>query len=123
MFDLTAQEKKVIISLGAFAVLGLAVLAYRTYFARPTLRVVHSVTGPGAAADYKKIMEGRSTVNINTADASRIEALPGVGPKLAKEIVDYRAEHGLFLLKEDLRKVKGIGGNKFNGIKDFIALE
>ena len=123
MFDLTAQEKKVIIALAAFAVLGLAVLAYRTYFARPKLRVVHSGTGSGAAADYKKIMEARSAVNINTADVSKIEELPGVGPKLAKEIVDYRAEHGFFLLKEDLMKVKGIGQNKFNGIKDFIVLE
>ncbi len=123
MFDLTAQEKKVIIALGAFAVLGLSVLAYRTYFARPTLRVAHSGAGPGAAADYKKAIDGRNAVNINTADVSKIETLPGVGPKLAKEIVDYRAENGFFLLKEDLRKVKGIGQNKFDGIKDFIVLE
>ena len=121
MLDLTAQEKKVIIALGAFAVLGLGVLAYRTYFARPALRVVHS--GTGSLADYKKAIEGRSAVNINTADVSKIETLPGVGPKLAKEIVDYRAENGFFLLKEDLRKVKGIGQNKFDGIKDFIVLE
>ena len=116
MFDLTVQEKKVIIALGAFAVLGLAVLAYRTYFARPKLQIIH-------AADYKKIIESRSAVNINTADISRIETLPGIGPKLAKKIVEYRTGPGPFLLKEDLMKVKGIGQDKFDGIKDLIVLE
>lgn len=112
MFDLTSQEKKVLIALSAFAVLGLAVLAYRTYFARPGLRVVHSVMKSAAAA-----------VDINTADASKIETLPGIGPKLAKGIIDYRKEHGFFILKEDLMKVKGIGRDKFDGIKDLITLE
>jgi len=123
LFDLTQQEKKVIIVLSAFAVLGLAVLAYRTYFARPKLRVVHSGIKSGAAADYEKVIKGRNAVNLNTADASKIETLPGIGPKLAREIVAYRVEHGSFLLKEDLMKVKGIGQNKFDGIKDLIALE
>lgn len=113
MFDLTSQEKKVLIALGAFAVLGLAVLAYRTYLARPEFKVAHSVMKPAAAA----------AININTADAAKIETLPGIGPKLSKDIVDYRAEHGSFLLKEDLRKVRGIGEDKYNGIKDLIALE
>ena len=115
MFDLTVQEKKVIIALSAFAVLGLAVLAYRTYFARPELKIT--------TADYKKIIESRSAVNINTAGASKIETLPGIGPKLAEEIVGYRTGHGPFLLKEDLRKVKGIGQDKFDRIKDLIVLE
>jgi competence protein ComEA len=116
LFDLTVQEKKVIIALSAFAVLGLAVLAYRTYFARPKLQVIHS-------SDYKKTVESRSAVNINTADVSGLETLPGIGPKLAKEIAEYRTGHGLFLLKEDLRKVKGIGQDKFDRIRDLIVLE
>lgn len=103
--------------------LGLAVLAYRTYFARPKLRVVHFEIKSGAAVDYEKIIKDRNAVNLNTADASKIETLPGVGPKLAKEIVDYRAEHGSFLFKEDLMKVKGIGRNKFDRIRDSIVLE
>lgn len=113
MFDLTSQEKKVLIALSAFAVLGLAVLAYRTYFARPGLRVVHSAMRSAVAA----------AVNLNTADASKIETLPGIGPKLAKDIVDYRTKQGSFLLKEDLKKVKGIGQNKYDVIKDLITLE
>jgi len=113
LFDLTSQEKKVLIALSAFAVLGLAVLAYRTYFARPRLAVVHSVIKSAPAP----------AVDINTADASKIETLPGIGPKLAKGIIDYRKEHGFFILKEDLMKVKGIGRDKFDGIKDLITLE
>ena len=119
MFDLTPQEKKILIALSAFAVLGLAVLAYRTYCARPKLQPVH----PGEASAEARLAESRGAVNINSADISRIETLPGIGPRLAKDIIDYRAEHGPFLLKEDLLKVKGIGKNKFGGIKDLIVLE
>jgi competence ComEA-like helix-hairpin-helix protein len=110
LFDLTSQEKKAIIALGAFAVLGLSVLAYRTYFARPELAIVHPV-------------KAQDTVNINTADPSGIETLPGIGPKLAGEIISYREGHGSFLLKEDLLKVKGIGKDKFDRFKDLIVLE
>ena len=120
---MTPQEKKVLVILGAFAVLGLAVLAYRTYFARPKLKIMHSGLKSGPAADYEKIIKGKTEININTADASKIETLPNIGPKLAKDIVDYRTEHGSFLLKEDLRKVKGIGQNKYDRIKDLIVLE
>lgn len=123
MFDLTPQEKKVLIALSAFAVLGLAVLTYRTYFARPKLQVVHSAVKSGPAGDYEKIIKRQNAVNINTADTLKIETLPGIGPKLAKEIVDYRSEHGPFLLKEDLTKIRGVGRNKFEAIKDLIALE
>jgi len=120
---MTPQEKKVLVILGAFAVLGLAVLAYRAYFARPKLKVVHSELKSGAADDYEKIIKRKNEVNINAADVQAIEALPGIGPKLAKDIVDYRAEHGSFLIKEDLRKVRGIGQSKFDAIKDLIVLE
>jgi len=123
LFDLTPQEKKVLIALSAFALLGLCVLAYRTYFARPKLQVVRYEVKSGTAADYEKIIKGQNTVKINEADASKIETLPGIGPKLAKEIIDYRAEHGSFLLKQDLMRVKGISQNKFDAIKDLIALE
>ena len=115
MFNLTLQEKRVLIALSAFAVLGLAVLGYRNYFARPKLKVI--------SMEYESVVKEKRLVNINTADINKIETLPGVGPKLAKDIIDYRAAHGSFLLKEDLTKVRGIGPRKYEEIKEYILLE
>ena len=52
----------------------------------------------------------KSSVNINTADASELAAaLYNVGPKKAARIVKYRKLHGHFVNKEQLMNVKGIG--------------
>lgn len=120
MLDLTAQEKKVLIVLGALAVLGLAVLAYRAYSGRPDLKVV---PGQLAADGFKDAVKPGGPVNINTADAEKISSLTDIGPKKAKDIVDYRNAHGLYLLKEDMMKVGGIGPKTFGKIKELIILE
>jgi len=49
-------------------------------------------------------------VDVNTADANALsEALSGVGPKIAEEIILYRKENGPFMETDDLLNVKGIG--------------
>ena len=58
-----------------------------------------------------------SMVNINTATASQLEALPGVGPSTAEAIIAYRSEHGPFTSVDDLASVKGIGPSKLAQIK------
>jgi competence ComEA-like helix-hairpin-helix protein len=54
------------------------------------------------------LRDGRP-LDINLASASELELLPGVGPKLAQEIVRSRAVHGPFGVLADLRRVRGIG--------------
>ena len=50
------------------------------------------------------------TVNINTADVATLAAeLSGVGPKLARRIVDFRERHGDFETVEALKDVQGVG--------------
>ncbi|KPK42433.1 MAG: hypothetical protein AMJ78_02495 [Omnitrophica WOR_2 bacterium SM23_29] len=122
LFNLTTQEKKVLIVLSIFAILGLTVSGYRNYIARPQIEVVPTQL-KSAEADYQVLFKQRRTVNINIADANELEILPNIGPALAKRIVDYRNAHGRFLFKEDLMKVKGIGHNKFDEIKEYICLE
>lgn len=62
-------------------------------------------------------------VNLNSASAERIETLPGVGPKLAQEIVRHREERGPFQKTEDLLRIKGIGLKKLKQIEPYITIE
>ncbi|HEY3248093.1 MAG TPA: ComEA family DNA-binding protein [bacterium] len=50
-----------------------------------------------------------STVNVNAATPAQLEALPGIGPVLARRILEYRSRHGPFRRLEDLLQVQGIG--------------
>ena len=61
-------------------------------------------------------------VNINTADVTALEELPGVGPATAKAIVDHRSANGPFASVDDLKKVKGIGDGKFATLRPFVTL-
>ncbi|WP_274570865.1 helix-hairpin-helix domain-containing protein [Neisseria leonii] len=59
-----------------------------------------------------------AAVNINTASAEELKALPGIGAAKAQAIVDYRKENGQFKTVDDLKKVKGIGDAVLAKLKD-----
>jgi len=61
-------------------------------------------------------------VNINTADERELDALPGIGPAIAKRIIEFRQTEGLFTAPEDIKKVRGIGEVKFQKLKDLITI-
>lgn len=61
-------------------------------------------------------------VNINTADEKELDSLPGIGPAMAKRIIEYRESQGGFQHIEDIKKIKGIGEAKFNKMKDKICI-
>ena len=61
-------------------------------------------------------------VNINTANQSELDSLPGIGPALAQRIIDFREENGNFNSIEDIQNVKGIGDSKYENIKDKIVV-
>ena len=62
-----------------------------------------------------------SKVNINKADVSELQNLPGVGVSLAEKIFNYRKENGNFKKIEDLKNVNGIGEKKFEALKEYIC--
>jgi competence protein ComEA len=62
-------------------------------------------------------------LNINTADEVQLEQLPGVGPSLAANIVEYREAHGWFQEIEELLDVSGIGPAKLKQIEDLISFQ
>jgi comEA protein len=61
-------------------------------------------------------------VNINTANASELDALSGIGPVYAQRIIDYRNQNNGFKSKDEVLKVKGIGPSTYNKFKDKISI-
>jgi len=71
---------------------------------------------PALAADAPQ-----GVVNVNTASAAQLEAIPGVGPALAGRIVEHRDKNGAFKKVEDLMLVRGIGEKSFAKLRPYIA--
>ncbi len=61
-------------------------------------------------------------ININTASVKELDALPGIGPTMAKRIEEYRQSKGAFTSIEDIKHVKGIGDGLFKKIRDRITV-
>jgi competence protein ComEA len=60
------------------------------------------------------------SITLNTATLAQLDTLPGVGPKLAQRIIDYRNQHGAFASLDQLRKVAGIGQKRFDELKGYL---
>lgn len=61
-------------------------------------------------------------VDINTASASELDTLPGIGPAYAKRIMEYRETNGPFRSINDIVRVRGIGPKTFQKLKDKITV-
>jgi competence protein ComEA len=61
-------------------------------------------------------------VNLNSATAAQIASLPGIGPKTAELVVQYRTKNGPFKKIEEIMNVRGIGEKSFLKIKDRLTV-
>jgi len=61
-------------------------------------------------------------INLNTATATELDQLPGIGPVTAGNIVQYRSENGPYASIEELLDVPGIGDVTFSQIRDLVTL-
>ncbi len=61
-------------------------------------------------------------INVNTATATELEELPGVGEVIAQAIVDYRTENGPFASVDQLLDVSGIGDATLEDIRDMVTV-
>src|SRR5512144_2130347 len=77
---------------------------------------------PSAVMAQKTSPSQTEKVNLNTATSEQLQSLPGVGPALAKSIIDYRTKTGKFTKIEELLNVKGVGEKKFQQMKDRLVV-
>ncbi|MFI6205040.1 helix-hairpin-helix domain-containing protein [Streptomyces sp. NPDC051041] len=59
-------------------------------------------------------------LSLNTATVEQLDTLPGVGPVLARHIIDYRTQHGGFRSVDELREVNGIGERRFADLRNLV---
>ncbi|MDD2401982.1 MAG: helix-hairpin-helix domain-containing protein [Clostridia bacterium] len=69
------------------------------------------------------VAQNSNKININTADQALLISLPGIGPAIAKRIIEYREIKGVFYDIQDITNVSGIGTATFDKLKDKITVE
>ena len=79
-----------------------------------------SETGSGAGDSGASNSAG-GKVDLNTASAEQLDALPGVGPVTAKAIIDWRSQHGKFTSVDQLGEVDGIGPARLAKLRDLVT--
>ncbi len=80
------------------------------------------VTQKESIADPTVVPGEDKRVNLNTATLEELDALPGVGPSTAKNIIAYRENHGGFAAPEEIMNVKRIGEKTFDKLKAHITV-
>jgi competence protein ComEA len=83
--------------------------------------VVVGLPGAGEQAGGADGVPG-AKVNLNTAGPVELETLPGVGPALARRIIDYRERNGPFGSVSELRQVSGIGEVRYAELRDLVTV-
>jgi competence protein ComEA len=79
-------------------------------------------TGPVASGSGPTGSVPGEKINLNTATASQLESLPGVGPVLAQHIINHRERHGGFRSVSELREVDGIGDARYEQLKELVVV-
>lgn len=79
-------------------------------------------SGPPAPAGAGKAALAGGPVDLNTATAEQLDALPGVGPATSRAILAYRSSHGRFRSVTELLEVPGIGPAKLEALRPLVRV-
>ncbi|MFY9621633.1 MAG: helix-hairpin-helix domain-containing protein [Pyrinomonadaceae bacterium] len=83
-------------------------------------------TAPHASTPPEQFSSNSLTapkININTASAKELEALPAIGRGLAERIVEHREKYGPFRRAEHLMMVRGISETRFRAVRHLVTVE
>lgn len=89
---------------------------------RDHVEVVETVQGAEMLRESSAQTCGTDLVELNTAGAADLERLPGVGPALARRILDARTGRGAFADAQEIREVRGIGEATFSRLAPLICI-
>ncbi len=92
------------------------VAAFKTPVSAATVALAPMTASAAPSADAEQL------IDINTATAQELDALPGVGEKLAAAIIEYREKNGAFRDVADIMNVPGIGAGKYGKMKDRLTV-
>ena len=117
MFSFNRNEQIVLLLLSAALLVGLVVTLLDRYTAdglpdfevRKGAIAVPEDTTSSEDAGHAPPDSAHAPIDLNRASVEGLQALPGVGPQMARRIVAYRTQHGPFRRLEDLAAVRGIG--------------
>lgn len=80
-------------------------------------------TPPAVAAKKSPAKVSASNpLDLNRATAAQLDTLPGIGPVTAQRILDYRTKVGRINSVDELKKISGLGGAKFEEIKNLLRV-
>lgn len=71
--------------------------------------------------DYVGVDE-EDLINLNTAGVVDLVRLPGIGPNIAKKIIEYRDSHGNFYDSKEIMRIKGIGQSTYKDIEQYLTI-
>ncbi len=119
------KNEKILISIGLimFAML----IGYNAFFT-PKMPSVVQNSGDIIADKHKEDSNQKASknykINLNTASEEElIENLDGIGPAMAKRIIEYRETNGGFYSIEELMNIKGIGEKRFEKLKNSVTVK
>ena len=95
--------------------------------ARPVSSAAKNFTSPSSAASPQPSVKRSASsdgarININTATSQELQTIRGIGPTMARRIIEYRQTSGGFSTVDDLTNVKGIGEKTLEKLRDSIAV-
>lgn len=75
----------------------------------------------GRTGERRVGVDGYRRININSAGVEELMLLPGVGPKRAQAVLEWRAKNGPFLSVDDLTEVRGIGKSTLERLRPYAS--